>query len=475
MLSQRHPSPGAGTMVQATLHAPAAAASPSRNKQFAGGKCGRADAAAPLDEEAAAGSDAARAAPPPEGAHTSDAPNALKRPQHQADTAFETRGGRADETQAPEGPSTANRLRRGPPRETAAPRALFAEAPPDDEGRAAAVEAIARSPTPTLEDEEEAEYFYPDDDDDDDDDDSDAEEDGNDAVLAQELAERFAMEDLQEQRRELLGGLALTLVARANAASRAVASPRQLVRHRELLAQVSESMDLLHSLMPALEASGMIQQAAQPARPDSHKGLLPHQVDDLKRCRGRDRPRVSKCLEHEDDDACAICLCEIESDEEVIALPCRHSYHAQCVGDWLQRSPTCPSCSLNVAEALDIELAPTRDEQQEMRNRARLVYFPTREELEDEQEEFRHQLDSEEDDDLELMRQEEELLQAEEEELQLRAERDDMDDMLHRAEDQMLRAERELAEEELAEGALLEAARERERAEEELLAAAQLD
>ena len=149
--------------------------------------------------------------------------------------------------------------------------------------------------------------------------------------------------------------------------------------------------------------------------------------------------------------ACAICLCENAEDEEVIALPCRHSYHARCVGDWLQRSPTCPSCSLDVAKALDIELAPTAAEQRERANRHRILYFPTQEELEDEQEEFRRELDDSEDDEEALMREEEELLRAEEEELALRAEaQDDVDAMLHRAEDQMLQAERELEAEELA-------------------------
>ena len=138
--------------------------------------------------------------------------------------------------------------------------------PPDDasDGESAESDALGetlslpRAPTPVVdagdpEDEDGGDYFYGDDDDDDA---SDADAPGSDAVLARELAEQFALEDLQEQRRELLGGLAMTLVARANSASRAVHSPRQLVRHRELLAQVSESMDLLHSLMPALEATG---------------------------------------------------------------------------------------------------------------------------------------------------------------------------------------------------------------------------
>ena len=106
---------------------------------------------------------------------------------------------------------------------------------------------------------------------------------------------------------------------------------------------------------------------------------------------------------------------------------------------------------IDVAKALDIELAPTAAEQRERANRHRILYFPTQEELEDEQEEFRRELDDSEDDEEALMREEEELLRAEEEELALRAEaQDDVDAMLHRAEDQMLQAERELAAEELA-------------------------
>ena len=124
-------------------------------------------------------------------------------------------------------------------------------------------------------------------------------------------------------------------------------------------------------------------------------------------------------------------------------------YSPPCVNAW--RSPTCPSCSLDVAKALDIELAPTAAEQRERANRHRILYFPTQEELEDEQEEFRRELDDSEDDEEALMREEEELLRAEEEELALRAEaQDDVDAMLHRAEDQMLQAERELEAEELA-------------------------
>ena len=49
-------------------------------------------------------------------------------------------------------------------------------------------------------------------------------------------------------------------------------------------------MDLLHSLMPALEATGLVPAASMNVRPETHKGLLPQQVAELPRCRGADRP-----------------------------------------------------------------------------------------------------------------------------------------------------------------------------------------
>ena len=179
-----------------------------------------------------------------------------------------------------------------------------------------------------------------------------------DEALARELAEQFAMEDLQEQRRALLGGLAVTLVARASragqAAGRSGATPRSLLRDRQLMAEVSSTMSMLHSLMPALEATGLIPAMAMggsPPPPAAPAGLTAAELDALPRAVGVDRPRFVD-QEDSEEDGCPICLNDIAPDEEVMVLPCAHSFHTKCVSDWLKRKTLCPCCNSDVAKVV---------------------------------------------------------------------------------------------------------------------------
>ena len=41
---------------------------------------------------------------------------------------------------------------------------------------------------------------------------------------------------------------------------------------------------------------------------------------------------------------CQICLDPYEEGNSVKTLPCFHSYHQDCVDDWLRRSGICPIC-----------------------------------------------------------------------------------------------------------------------------------
>jgi hypothetical protein len=53
---------------------------------------------------------------------------------------------------------------------------------------------------------------------------------------------------------------------------------------------------------------------------------------------------------------CDICLLDFEVDEEVAWSPnteCVHSFHKDCVLDWLIRKPSCPSCRSNYLESKD--------------------------------------------------------------------------------------------------------------------------
>ena len=52
-------------------------------------------------------------------------------------------------------------------------------------------------------------------------------------------------------------------------------------------------------------------------------------------------------------------MIEFTVGDSVRYLPCMHTYHMECIDDWLMRSFTCPSCMEPVDAALlgkDMEL-----------------------------------------------------------------------------------------------------------------------
>ena len=44
------------------------------------------------------------------------------------------------------------------------------------------------------------------------------------------------------------------------------------------------------------------------------------------------------------DDVCTICLGDLDRKTAVVALPCRHALHKECVVLWFERSMQCPTC-----------------------------------------------------------------------------------------------------------------------------------
>lgn len=49
---------------------------------------------------------------------------------------------------------------------------------------------------------------------------------------------------------------------------------------------------------------------------------------------------------------CSICLEDGFEDQnrEICILPCKHVFHKDCIQDWLQRRPTCPTCRFAFTE-----------------------------------------------------------------------------------------------------------------------------
>lgn len=42
---------------------------------------------------------------------------------------------------------------------------------------------------------------------------------------------------------------------------------------------------------------------------------------------------------------CSICLDEYIYDELITVLPCNHTFHKNCLDDWLRNTKTCPLCN----------------------------------------------------------------------------------------------------------------------------------
>ncbi|PUZ52586.1 hypothetical protein GQ55_6G282200 [Panicum hallii var. hallii] len=45
---------------------------------------------------------------------------------------------------------------------------------------------------------------------------------------------------------------------------------------------------------------------------------------------------------------CVICRVEFDEGETLVALPCKHPYHSECINQWLQLNKVCPMCSVEV-------------------------------------------------------------------------------------------------------------------------------
>ena len=63
--------------------------------------------------------------------------------------------------------------------------------------------------------------------------------------------------------------------------------------------------------------------------------------------------KLSTPTKEEDEPHCSICLVEYEEDEELVALPCKHVYHEDCVASWCQNHTRCPLCNFDLESVLE--------------------------------------------------------------------------------------------------------------------------
>nr|XP_006130750.1 leukemia NUP98 fusion partner 1 isoform X1 [Pelodiscus sinensis] len=57
----------------------------------------------------------------------------------------------------------------------------------------------------------------------------------------------------------------------------------------------------------------------------------------------------------EDSDLCVICHDDLEAGS-ITELHCMHSFHKECIGKWLLKKPTCPTCRIHVLVSTILDL-----------------------------------------------------------------------------------------------------------------------
>lgn len=57
----------------------------------------------------------------------------------------------------------------------------------------------------------------------------------------------------------------------------------------------------------------------------------------------------SKVTEDGERESCVICRLDFEEGEPVTLLSCKHSYHSECINNWLKINKVCPVCSAEVS------------------------------------------------------------------------------------------------------------------------------
>ena len=54
--------------------------------------------------------------------------------------------------------------------------------------------------------------------------------------------------------------------------------------------------------------------------------------------------------EKDERDACAICLVNLENNDKIRRLPCKHLFHSDCVMNWFKERMSCPVCRKDLAQ-----------------------------------------------------------------------------------------------------------------------------
>jgi hypothetical protein len=55
-------------------------------------------------------------------------------------------------------------------------------------------------------------------------------------------------------------------------------------------------------------------------------------------------PYDESTFSEEESLECCCCMVEFDAEKEIKRTPCKHFFHADCLGNWLKQAKTCPLC-----------------------------------------------------------------------------------------------------------------------------------
>lgn len=60
--------------------------------------------------------------------------------------------------------------------------------------------------------------------------------------------------------------------------------------------------------------------------------------------RKKEKQQKNKVLKVSENPTCSICFEEVGVLENMCKLPCKHTFHSECILPWLLKNPNCPNC-----------------------------------------------------------------------------------------------------------------------------------
>ena len=55
---------------------------------------------------------------------------------------------------------------------------------------------------------------------------------------------------------------------------------------------------------------------------------------------------------------CSICISDLGVGEVIVSLPCKHSFHEECVVLWFKQHSTCPICRASIEQSTHNKASP---------------------------------------------------------------------------------------------------------------------